>query len=488
MEWLVSGVIIALLGACLIALILVSIARREAAAIRTQAMEDARELRARAQRQSQDADARQQRLDAQESTLASQRKALRKETQRLRAAQTQTIAQREEVERARQQVDEDLAAVAGTTPQAACDTLAARLTQRAEVQARAAVAAARQRAEQDALTESRRIVTTAAQRVASATSAEVSVTALPLEHGDLRGRIIGKDGRNIRTFESVAGVDLIVDDDSDMVLISCFDARRREIATEALRDLLADGRISPQRIEEALERAGERVEEFAQQAAITAMQQAGVADLSDETIQLLGSLHWRTSLGQNLLAHCVETGQLAGAVAAELGADVALARRVGLLHDIGKGLPPRHSHALDGADFLRAQGESSAVVNAVASHHDEVPATSLEAVILHVADAVSAARPGARREDQAKAIERLARIEQIAQEFPGVTSAVALSAGREVRVAVNPADVSDRNTDDLAQQIATRLADEVAVPGAIQVTVVREVRAVASASATSTAE
>ncbi|MBI2302989.1 MAG: ribonuclease Y [Armatimonadetes bacterium] len=325
----------------------------------------------------------------------------------------------------------------------------------------------------------RRILALAIERCAVDHVTETSVAVVPLSGDDVKGRIIGREGRNIRCFEQLTGVDLVIDDTPEAVVISAFDPLRRELARMALELLVADGRIHPTRIEEVVGKCraelGQQIHELGEQAA----READVAGLAPELLTCLGRLHFRTSYGQNVLRHSVEVAHLVGLMAAELGADERVARRAGLLHDIGKtadsGAGP---HALGGTDLARAHGESPEVCEAIGAHHGEVEAAGEAAALVLAADAVSAARPGARRDSLEHYVQRLERLESLAAEFPGVERVYAMQAGRELRVLVRPNEVSDDEALALAKGIAGRIETELAYPGQIKVTVIREHRAV----------
>ncbi|KGM08651.1 ribonuclease Y, partial [Cellulomonas bogoriensis 69B4 = DSM 16987] len=345
--------------------------------------------------------------------------------------------------------------------------------------ARRLEAKARRTAEQRA----RRILTTAVQRIAGPTSAQAVVTSVPLPGEEMKGRIIGKEGRNIRTFEALTGVNVIVDDTPDSIMLSCFDAERRELAAVAMQALVADGRIHPQRIEIAYAEAQAGAAERTVAAGHDAAEAAGVEDLHPELVETLGRLRLRTSYGQNVLAHLVETAQIAAVLAAEVGADVALARRAAFLHDVGKALTPHQpgTHARVGAELARRLGESPAVVNAIEAHHDEVPPETVEAVLVQAADACSAARPGARRDELDQYVERMDTLEALVQAHPGVRRALAMAAGREVRVVVEPDAVEDAAMPAMADAIARHIEKDLSFPGEITVTLVRELRVTATA-------
>jgi ribonucrease Y len=325
----------------------------------------------------------------------------------------------------------------------------------------------------------RAIVVEAVQRVASEQTAETVVSVLHLPSDEMKGRIIGREGRNIRTFESVTGVNVIIDDTPEAVLLSCFDPVRREVGRLTLDKLILDGRIHPHRIEEVYESSRTEVEELCLRAARDALADVGIGDLDESLLPTLGRLKYRTSYGQNVLGHLLETAHIAGVMAAELGLEPTLIKRCAFLHDIGKALTHEveGSHAIVGAELLRRHGESEAVAHAVEAHHNEVPPRTIEAVLTQASDSCSAARPGARRESIETYVKRLARIEEIAGAKSGVEKVFAMQSGREVRVMVQPAEVDDLAAQVIAREIAKQIEDELTYPGQIRVTVVRELRA-----------
>ncbi|HYN99937.1 MAG TPA: ribonuclease Y, partial [Actinomycetota bacterium] len=318
------------------------------------------------------------------------------------------------------------------------------------------------------------------QRVASEETSENSISVVTLPNDEMKGRIIGREGRNIRAFESVTGTSLLIDDTPESVVLSCFDPIRREVAKLTLEKLVGDGRIQPARIEEMYEKSKGEVERSIREAGEWAAMEAGISDLHPEMLKVLGRLNYRTSYGQNVLKHLVEASHIAGVIAAELGTDIQLAKRCTLLHDIGKAITHEveGSHALIGAELARRLKESPAVVHAIEAHHQEVEQRTVEAVITQTADAISSARPGARRETLETYVKRLERLEALAESFPGVEKCYAMQAGREVRVMVNPNRIDDLQAEVLARDIAKKIEEELQYPGQIKVMVIREHRAV----------
>ncbi len=326
----------------------------------------------------------------------------------------------------------------------------------------------------------RDIIAIAVQRMASEQINEIAVSVVPLPADEMKGRIIGRNGRNIRAFEQATGVDVVVDDTPEAVTISSFDPVRREVAKRAMEKLVLDGRIHPARIEKLVADARKEVERVIQEEGERAVYETGVPGLHNEIVKLLGRLKFRTSYGQNQHAHAIETAHLAGMIAAELGADVAAAKMGGLLHDIGKAIDHEveGTHAMIGAEFIKRFRVPDKIVNIVASHHHEVEQESVEAIIVEAADAISGARPGARRESLDTYIRRVKALEDIAKEFKGVEQSYALQAGREVRIMVKPEEIDDFEAMKLARDISKRIEETMQYPGQIKVTIIRETRAV----------
>ncbi len=442
-------------------------------------------LTATAREQSADAERRQQRLDERERLLAEEAERLAERDRRISGAEVD-LADRESAvgvrELALAELEEDrrreLERIAGLTADAARQELIEMIEMQAKREAALLVRDIETDARATADQRARHIVVDAIQRVASEQTAESVVSVLHLPGDEMKGRIIGREGRNIRAYESVTGVNLIIDDTPEAVLLSCFDPVRREIGRLTLEKLILDGRIHPHRIEEVFDLAKQEVERLCLRAAEDALVEVGITDLHPELITLLGRLRYRTSYGQNVLKHLVETAHIAGVMAAELGLDTALIKRCAFLHDIGKALTHEveGSHALIGADLARKYGEADEVVHAIEAHHNEVPPQTIEAVLTQASDACSGGRPGARRESLEAYVKRLERIEEIAGGKPGVEKVFAMQAGREIRVMVKPDDVDDIGAAVLARDVAKQIEEELTYPGQIRVTVVRESR------------
>ena len=375
---------------------------------------------------------------------------------------------------------QELERIAGLTMDEAKAILVDRVQKDAYHDAAVMVREIEAQAKDEADKKARNIVALAIQKCAADHVAETTVSVVALPNDDMKGRIIGREGRNIRTLETATGVDLIIDDTPEAVIISAFDPVRREIARIALEKLIMDGRIHPARIEEMVDKARREVDQQIREAGEQAVFETNLHSIHPELVKLLGRMRYRTSYGQNVLNHSIEVSHLAGIMAAELGADETLAKRAGLLHDIGKAIDHEveGTHVTIGAELARKFHENEAVINCIMAHHNDVEAASVEAVLVQAADAISAARPGARRESLENYIKRLEKLESIAYSFEGVDTCFAIQSGREVRIIVKPEDVNDAGTLILAREIAKKIEAEMEYPGQIKVNVIRETRSV----------
>ncbi|MFZ0002300.1 MAG: ribonuclease Y [Trebonia sp.] len=434
--------------------------------------DEMRELRSDLERRELRIGEREQRLDAEIRRMEERRQALERRRQdldeRATALDEAAASTRQELER-----------VAGLTADDARNELVATMENQAKREAAVTMRNIENEAKAEADKRARKIVTLAIQRIAVEQTSESVVSVMHLPGDEMKGRIIGREGRNIRAFESITGVNLIIDDTPEAVLLSCFDPVRREIARLTLERLVQDGRIHPQRIEEAYDRGKAEIELLCQRSGEDAMTELGITDMHPELIALLGRLRYRTSYGQNVLAHLIESAHIAGIMASELRMDPLLLKRCAVLHDIGKALTHEveGSHALIGAEIARKYGESDDVVHAIEAHHNEVEVRTVEAVLTQAADAMSGGRPGARRESLEMYVKRLERLEQIASDKDGVEKVFAMQAGREIRVMVKPDKVDDIQAQVIARDIAKQVEEELTYPGQIRVTVVRESRA-----------
>ena len=455
------------------------LAADKAAQASRDAEEELRTVRAEARDLRADLERREARLAERESRLDAEFGKLEERSAGLDQIRSDLETRRADLDRLDEERRQVLEQTAGLTADQAKAELVTGIQNQAKREAALLVRETENAARRDGDERARRIVTLAIQRVASEQTSESVVSVLHLPGDEMKGRIIGREGRNIRAFESVTGVNLIIDDTPEAVLLSCFDPVRREVGRLTLERLVLDGRIHPQRIEEAYERSKGEVEQLCVRAGEDAMVELSITDLHPELVTLLGRLRYRTSYGQNVLRHLVESAHIAGMMASELRIDPALLKRCTVLHDIGKALTHEveGSHALIGAEIARKYGESDDVVHAIEAHHNEVEVRTVEAVLTQAADAISGGRPGARRESLEAYVKRLERLEQIATAQPGVEKVFAMQAGREIRVMVKPERVDDIQAQVIARDVAKQVEEELTYPGQIRVTVVRESRA-----------
>lgn len=420
------------------------------------------------------------RLQQKEESLDKKVEQLEKKEEDLAVKNKQVDDKLVNLDKVHEQQMEELRKISGMSQEEAKAVLLNNLE--SEIKHEAAIMAKeiQDKAKEEADKKAREIVAGAIQRCAADHSAETTVSVVNLPNDDMKGRIIGREGRNIRALETLTGVDLIIDDTPEAVILSGFDPVRREIARMTLEKLITDGRIHPARIEETVERCRKEVEAIIKQEGEHATFETGVHGLHPEIIRLIGRLRYRTSYGQNVLKHSIEVAHLAGIMAGELGEDIAVAKRAGLLHDLGKSIDHEveGSHAVIGADFAKKYKENDVVVHAIAAHHGDVQATSVIDCLVQAADSISAARPGARRENLETYIKRLEKLEEIANSFDGVEKSFAIQAGREVRIMVKPDVVNDESTVLMARDIVKKIESEMEYPGQIKVNVIREVRSV----------
>jgi len=421
---------------------------------------------------------REETLDKKADNLEAREEGLNKKLEDLNRQEEDLAARRGEVEELKSKQLSELERIAGMTRDEAKQIVVDRVQKEAFHDAAALVRDIEAQAKEEGEKKARNIIALAIQKCAADHVAETTVSVINLPNDDMKGRIIGREGRNIRALETATGVDLIIDDTPEAVIVSAFDPVRREVARVAVEKLIMDGRIHPARIEEMVEKARREVDNQIREAGENAVFETGQHGLHHELVKLLGRLKYRTSYGQNVLKHSIEVSHLAGLMAAELGADVQLAKRAGLLHDIGKAVDHESegTHVTLGAELARKYHENADVVHCIMAHHNDVEPQTVEAVLVQAADAISAARPGARRESLENYIKRLEKLEEIANSFSGVEKSYAIQSGREVRIMVKPEDVTDEGIKVMAKEIAKRIEEQMEYPGQIRVNVIRETR------------
>ncbi len=448
-------------------------AKEEILKARTEHETEVKERRAELQKQ-------ENRLNQKEENLDRKLENLEHKEEALTTKQEALDAQREELTQLKDQEVRELERISGMTAEEAKNVLLTELEQEVTHEAALKVKEIETRAKEEADTTAKEIISLAIQRCAADHVAEATVSVVPLPNDDLKGRIIGREGRNIRTLETLTGVDLIIDDTPEAITVSCFDPVRREIARLALEKLIQDGRIHPAHIEEMVEKAKREVDATIKAEGERAVFETNVHGLHPELIKLLGRMKYRTSYGQNVLNHSIEVCHVAGLLAAEIGADVTMAKRAGLLHDLGKSIDHEveGSHVQIGVELARKYRESDGVIHAIEAHHNDVEPKTIVACLVQAADAISAARPGARRENVENYIKRLEKLEEVTSSFPGVEKSFAIQAGREVRIMVAPDKVSEDQMVLLARDIAKKIEEELEYPGQIKVNVLRETRAI----------
>lgn len=448
-------------------------AKEEALRIKNEGERELRERRNDIQRQ-------EKRILQKEENLDRKLEMLEKKEEHLNQKELEVEKIKRELRELQQKRLEELEQISGLTVAQAKDLILSELEKELAQEMAIRVRDFEAKVKEESDKRARDILSTAIQRYAADHVAETTVSVVALPNDEMKGRIIGREGRNIRALETLTGIDLIIDDTPEAVILSGFDPVRREVARIALERLIADGRIHPARIEEMVDKARKEVETIIKEEGEQAAIEVGIPNLHPEIIRLLGRLRYRTSYGQNVLKHSIEVAYLAGLIAAELGADVTVAKRAGLLHDIGKAIDHEVEgpHVTIGADIAKRYRESAAVIHAIAAHHGDIEPHTVEAVLVQAADAISAARPGARRETLESYIKRLEKLEKIADSFEGVEKAYAIQAGREIRIMVKPEKVDDSAAVYISREIAKKIESELEYPGQIKVMVIREVRAV----------
>ena len=448
-------------------------AKEEIQAEKAELNKEIKERRAEVQKQ-------EKRIEQKEESLDKKMESLEQKEQKYQDKLADLDKQKEELDKFAEKQNAELVRISGLSVDDAKDYLLKNVRETLSHELAVEIKNAENKAKEEADKKAKNLITFAIQKCAADHTQETTVSVVPLPSDDMKGRIIGREGRNIKTLETLTGIDLIIDDTPEAVILSGFDPIRREVARIALEKLVVDGRIHPARIEEMVEKAKDELEQIIKDEGERASMETGVIGLHPDIIKLIGKLKYRTSYGQNVLNHSIEVSQLCGIMAEELGLDVNIAKRAGLLHDIGKSIDHEieGTHVEIGVDILKRYKENEQIINAVNAHHGDVEPTSLEAVLVMAADAISASRPGARRETLETYIKRLEKLEEIADSFTGVEKSYAIQAGREIRIMVKPEAISDDQMTVMARDIAKRIEDEMEYPGQIKVTCVRENRAI----------
>lgn len=459
-------------------------AKEEALKFKNESDNEIRERRAEVQKMENRLVQKEEALDRKEDLLDKKIQSAEDLKMQIENQKNELVNQEKELEKKAESISKELERVSGLSKESAKAELVASIEDEAKKEAGVIVREIENQAREEGEKKAREIITLAIQKCATDQTSEVTVTSVALPNDEMKGRIIGREGRNIRAIESATGVDLIIDDTPEAIILSSFDPIRREVARLTLEKLITDGRIHPTRVEDIVEKVKKDIEKTIKEAGENATFEAGIFNLHPELIKILGRLKYRTSYGQNVLKHSLETSFIAGALAGELGADVQIAKRGGLLHDIGKALDfeMEGTHVSIGVEVAKKFKESPEVIHCIEAHHGGVEYHSLEAILVQVADAISSSRPGARRESLDAYVKRLEKLEEIANSFKGVQTSYAIQAGREIRIAVKPEVVDDNGMVVLANEIAKKIESELEYPGQIKVNIIRETRASATAT------